>query len=132
MTVSTHVLDTRLGRPARGVPVRLDRHDGGGWQHLAEGATDEHGRWAVPDAGAGTGADPAADPGTGAAPEPGTYRLRFGAGPYFAALAVATCYPEVSVIFSVPADGGPRHVPLLLGPFGYSTYSGGRDGGREG
>lgn len=107
MTLSTHVLDTHRGRPAGGVPVRLDRYDGQSWRALAELATDADGR---------AGGLPA--------PEAGTYRLRFGTGPYFAALGVDTFYPEVSVIFAVTDPGEHYHVPLLVSPFGYSTYRG--------
>ncbi|MEU5881573.1 hydroxyisourate hydrolase [Spirillospora sp. NPDC047279] len=108
MSLSTHVLDTHRGLPATGVPVRLDRHDGETWRSVAEGETDADGRWRALE-----------EP-----PETGTYRLRFGTGPYFAGLGVPTFYPEISVIFTV-ADGGTRqHVPLLLSPYGYSTYRG--------
>ncbi|RAY13199.1 hydroxyisourate hydrolase [Actinomadura craniellae] len=107
MTLSTHVLDTHLGRPAAGVPVRLDRHMGDTWSPLAEDVTDADGRLSgLP------------------APEPGTYRLRFGTGPYFAGLGTATFYPEVSVVFTVADPGEHHHVPLLVSPFGYSTYRG--------
>jgi 5-hydroxyisourate hydrolase len=107
MSLSTHVLDTARGRPAAGVPVRLDRHDGATWRPLAEDSTDDDGRL-----------------GDLPAPEPGTYRLRFGTGPYFAALGVETFYPEVSVVFTVADAGEHHHVPLLLSPYGYSTYRG--------
>ncbi|GAA3983729.1 hydroxyisourate hydrolase [Actinomadura viridis] len=106
--VSTHVLDTHRGLPAAEVPVRLDAYDGNAWQALAEGMTDADGRWSAPQV-------PAA---------PGTYRLRFGTGPYFAGIGVPTFYPEVSVIFTIAVAGQRHHVPLLLSPYGYSTYRG--------
>ncbi|MDL4771291.1 MULTISPECIES: hydroxyisourate hydrolase [Thermomonosporaceae] len=109
MTVSTHVLDTHRGSPAPAVPVRLDRHDGESWRPVQEGETDGRGRWTA----AG-----------GAGSEPGTYRLRFGTGPYFSGIGTDTYYPEVVVVFTVPAGSGHHHVPLLLSPFGYSTYRG--------
>jgi 5-hydroxyisourate hydrolase len=113
MTVSTHVLDTRSGRPAAGLPVRLDRYDNDTWEPVAEGATAEDGRWrAVPnDADAGT--------------PPGTYRLRFGSGAYFAELGEPTFYPEIGIIFTAADGGEDHHVPLALGAHGYSTYRGG-------
>ncbi|GAA1556896.1 hydroxyisourate hydrolase [Actinomadura kijaniata] len=109
MTVSTHVLDTRIGRPAVRMPIRLDRYEEDTWQPLAEGETDDGGRWSVPDEAPG-----------GA----GLYRLRFGTGRYFAALGGETFYPEIAVIFNAPDPGEHHHVPLLLSPFGYSTYRG--------
>jgi 5-hydroxyisourate hydrolase len=108
--VSTHVLDTRLGRPAPEVPVRLDAYDGDTWHPLAEGLTDADGRWAAPEENNAPGA--------------GTYRLRFGTGPYFAAQETPTFYPEVSVIFTIPDAAQRHHVPLLLSPYAYSTYRG--------
>jgi 5-hydroxyisourate hydrolase len=106
--VSTHVLDTGRGRPAAGVPVRLDRHDGATWRPLAEDVTGADGRL-----------------GDLPAPDAGAYRLRFGTGRYFAALEVETFYPEVSVVFTVAVPGEHHHVPLLVSPYGYSTYRGG-------
>ncbi|MCW2832531.1 MAG: uraH [Nocardioides sp.] len=103
-TLSTHVLDTSLGRPAAGVSLRLEG-DGG---QLAEAVTDADGR--VSDLGGGTLA-------------PGTYRLRFDTAGYFAQRGVEGFYPEVLVAFTIQADGH-VHVPLLLSPFGYSTYRG--------
>ena len=95
-TLSTHVLDTAAGRPAAGVPVTL--LDAAGTT-LAEGATDADGRVGS----------------LGGELAPGTYRLRFAvAGPF---------YPEVVVAFTIATDEH-HHVPLLLSPYGYSTYRG--------
>jgi 5-hydroxyisourate hydrolase len=111
MTVTSHVLDASTGRPAAGVPVRLDRRDGdGGWTTLADGATGADGRlhgW-VPDG----------------AVRPGVHRLAFGTGPWFAARDQPTFYPEVVVVFEVADAAEHHHVPLLLSPFAYSTYRG--------
>ncbi|PRY01664.1 hydroxyisourate hydrolase [Allonocardiopsis opalescens] len=108
-TVSTHVLDARVGAPARGLAVRLEPCGPGG-APLAEGRTDGDGRlrdWHDP-----------------AAVDPGDFRLVFDTGGYFAALGVAAFYPEVAVAFTVTEAGGHYHVPLLLSPFAYSTYRG--------
>jgi 5-hydroxyisourate hydrolase len=103
MTLSTHVLDAARGCPAVGVPVRLERRDGAGWQQVAAGETDPDGRLAGWEAAAGV------------------HRLVFDTGAY---LGPDAFYPEVVVTFRV-ADAGQRyHVPLLLSPFAYSTYRG--------
>jgi 5-hydroxyisourate hydrolase len=112
MTLSTHVLDTGRGRPAAGIAVRLDRHDGGAWRPLAESETDDDGR--LDGLLAGDCEDSVA----------GTYRLRFGTGPYFAATGTETFYPEVSVVFVITDPAGHHHVPLLISPYGYTTYRG--------
>jgi 5-hydroxyisourate hydrolase len=113
MTVSTHVLDASLGTPAAGVSVTLSRL-AGGWLDIESGVTGPDGRHRF------LGDTPA-----------GTYCLTFSTGPYFAARAVATFYPEVAITFTITepedaADGevGHFHVPLLLSPFAYSTYRG--------
>jgi 5-hydroxyisourate hydrolase len=102
MSLSTHVLDTARGEPARGVPVLLERWDGAGWLAVARGSTDGDGRlrdW-VPDGQW----------------RPGRYRLVFDtAGAFF---------PEVTVVFEVTDAAAHYHVPLLLSPFGYTTYRG--------
>jgi 5-hydroxyisourate hydrolase len=108
--LTTHVLDVALGRPARGVAVRLERLDGASFREVASGETDADGR-----AGA------LLAPG---ALERGTYRLRFDVGAYFAAGGRAAFYPYVEVAFAVEAPDQHYHVPLLLSPFGYSTYRG--------
>ena len=102
-TLSTHVLDTSLGKPAAGVRINL-AHRGG---PLAEAVTDADGRVAD----------------LGGALEPGTYSLRFDSGSYFAERGIEGFYPEVLVIFTI-SGAGHVHVPLLLSPFGYSTYRG--------
>ena len=108
MTVSTHVLDASAGRPATGVPTALlFREPPGDWLHVESCETDGDGRHRF-----------------AAATEPGTYRLVFGTGPYFAARAMATFYPEVAITFTIADPAAHYHVPLLLSPFAYSTYRG--------
>jgi 5-hydroxyisourate hydrolase len=100
--VTTHVLDTASGRPAAGVRVRLERADG---TVVGEGVTDDDGR--VRELGA---------------PGPGDHRLVFATGEWFAAGGREAFWPEVVVTFTL--GEGHHHVPLLLSPFGYSTYRG--------
>ena len=106
--ISTHVLDTARGHPADGVPVVLEHDGGDGWEELARAVTDSDGR--VGELLAGDLHD-------------GRYRLTFDTGQYFRTVGDAAFYPEVSVVFTV-AGGGHHHVPLLLSPFGYTTYRG--------
>jgi 5-hydroxyisourate hydrolase len=114
--ITTHVLDTSRGRPAAGVPVSLSRsseHDHASWELLAEGRTDADGR--VTDLLA---------PGS---LQPGTYRLRFDTATYFAQVGVESFfYPWAEIVFQVGRETNQPHyhVPLLLNPFGYSTYRG--------
>ena len=107
MTVSTHVLDASVGRPAAGVFVSLGFLSAVGWEAVESGETDGDGRHRF-----------------AAATSPGTYRLVFGTGGYFAGRGVAAFYPEVTITFTVVAEAGHYHVPLLLSPFAYSTYRG--------
>lgn len=113
--ITSHVLDTALGQPARGMDVRLDGlDDTGAWQTLADRVTNDDGR--------------VADLLPAALLAPRTYRLTFATGAYFAGSGRATFYPRVEVIFDVTAAaaaaGEHFHVPLLVSPFGYSTYRG--------
>jgi 5-hydroxyisourate hydrolase len=111
-TLSTHVLDTTRGLPAHGVPVVLERLDGpAGPTRICEAATDADGRVAalLPE---------------DAALEVGMYRLTFDTWAYFAGIGAEAFYPEVSVVFQVRDAARHHHVPLLLSPFGYSTYRG--------
>ena len=106
--ITTHVLDTARGRPADGVPVVLERATPQAWEIVGTGVTDADGR--VRD--------------LGAAPAPGRYRLMFDTEAYFRAQDVVGFYPEVTVVFTVVDAGEHHHVPLLLSPYGYSTYRG--------
>lgn len=106
--ITTHVLDLASGRPAAGVAVTLEAEQGGAWKALGRAITDADGR--VKEAFANL-------PGTG------RYRLTFETGAYFAGLGVASFHPQVVVTFDV-RDAKHHHVPLLLSPFGYSTYRG--------
>ena len=104
MSVSTHVLDSVLGRPAAGVAVRLLVGD----VVAAEGVTDADGRCRLTE-------DPTAA---------GPHRLVFDTGAWFADQDRATFYPEVVLTFAVREPAEHHHVPLLLAPFAYSTYRG--------
>lgn len=108
--LTTHVLDVARGEPARGVAVRCERQTDDGWAELGRGRTDDDGRCKT--------LLPADAP-----LEPGTYRLTFDTAGYFAGRGVAGFFPEVTIAFAVTADEH-HHVPLLLSPYGYSTYRG--------
>ena len=104
--ITTHVLDTARGLPAAGLAVRLELLAAGGPVELARARTGDDGR--VSDLGP-------------AALQPGTYRLVFDSGGYFGG---ETFFPEVAVTFRLDGQAGHWHVPLLLSPFGYTTYRG--------
>ena len=109
--ITTHILDTSRGRPAAGVEVRLARLDGEDWSTLGSDTTDADGR-----------VRELLDPN-----QPlitGTYRLHFEIGDYFRELGVAAFYPFAQIVFRVRDSRQHYHVPLLLNPFGYSTYRG--------
>jgi len=108
--ITTHVLDTARGQPAAGLPIRLDRQVGHGWSELASGVTNADGR--------------IANLMAEGALEAATYRMCFDTGIYFAAQGVPGFYPYVEVVFTITAPDEHYHVPLLLSPFGYSTYRG--------
>ena len=110
--ITTHILDTSTGRPASGIDVVLEVQRGPAeWATVGRGATDADGRLRtlMP---------------FGTPPEPATYRLIFHTRPYFQRSAASTFYPHVVVVFDVVSSEGHYHVPLLLSPFGYSTYRG--------
>ncbi|PVE98407.1 MULTISPECIES: hydroxyisourate hydrolase [unclassified Microbacterium] len=107
--VTTHILDTSIGRPAPGVAVVLEARDGDGWVGIGTGLTDADGR--VKDLGPER-------------LESGAYRLRFDTGTYFAGIETDTFFPEVVLTFLVDTAQAHYHVPLLLSPFAYSTYRG--------
>ncbi|MCX4745292.1 hydroxyisourate hydrolase [Kitasatospora sp. NBC_01287] len=107
--ISTHVLDTSIGRPAEGVPVELALNTEGGWTVLGTSATDSDGR--AKDL-------PAVEAGS-------VVRLRFDTAAYYAPKSDETpFFPEVSIVFTVAPAQRHYHVPLLLNPFGYSVYRG--------
>ena len=109
-SLSCHVLDTMRGRPASGVPVNLARLDASGaWQALTSATTNADGRvqaWQDP---VSLGA--------------GTYRVRFETAVYFSP-DTAVFYPFVDVVFDVGAASEHFHIPLLMSPYGYTTYRG--------
>ncbi len=109
--ITTHILDTALGRPADGVRVTLAQWVDDQWQTLGSGITDNDGR--IGDLLSGTHLL-----------QPGLYRLLFQTGDYFAAQSCRTFYPQVTIDFSIDDPTVHYHVPLLLSPFGYSTYRG--------
>jgi 5-hydroxyisourate hydrolase len=104
--ITTHVLDTARGVPAAGVPVTLER--GPDWTEVGSGRTGDDGRIAH----------------LGSPQAAGSYRLRFDTGAYFEAAGTRAFFPEVTVQFAVERAEEHHHVPLLLSPFGYSTYRG--------
>jgi 5-hydroxyisourate hydrolase len=109
--ITTHVLDTAKGQPAAGVEVTLELADPTGiFRGVGNGRTDDDGR--------------VRDLLDGVALKPGTYRLRFETGPYFAAAGITPFHPAVEVLFAVRDATQHYHVPLLLSPFGYTTYRG--------
>jgi 5-hydroxyisourate hydrolase len=109
--ITAHVLDTALGQPARGLVVRLDSQDAqGGFQTLASAVTDSDGR-----------VRELLAPGSLRA---GTYRVTFETEAYLRAQGRPVFYPRVEVLFCVEAPDEHYHIPLLLSPFGYSTYRG--------
>jgi 5-hydroxyisourate hydrolase len=102
--ITTHVLDTAQGRPAGGIPVKLELQEPSGWTLVGEGKTDADGRLKT-----------LVPPGEFRA---GTYRLTFDTS------GRSAFFPEVAILFEAADAGGHYHVPLLLSPFGYSTYRG--------
>lgn len=105
--ISTHILDTSLGSPAAGVTVRLEKQSAGQWKELAKEQTNQDGRisFSVPS-------------------ESGTYRLHFDIEPYFRKNKLSAFFPEATVVFALADTKRKVHVPLLLSPYGYSTYRG--------
>jgi len=108
--ISTHILDVNRGKPANGVPVRLEKQDVSGWRLLESAHTDQDGRCAqlLPD---------------GEFP-PGLYRLTFDTASYFDALQIVGLYPVVEITFQVRDGESQFHIPLLLSANGYTTYRG--------
>lgn len=108
--ITTHVLDTARGRPAAGMRVALEVQREGGWTPVGGGTTDADGR--VP------GLVP------GGTLRAGVHRMTFFTGDWFAAEGVAGFYPLVAVVCEIDDPSAHYHVPLLISPYGYSTYRG--------
>ena len=111
MTISTHVLDISIGRPAAGVAVRLRRLDGEAWVEVFRGTTNGDGRVPalVPD---------------GVTVVAGAYQLSFDVGAYFTGRGLDSFYSHVAIDFVIRDAASHYHVPLLVSPYGYSTYRG--------
>ena len=110
--ITTHVIDTSRGHPAAGIPVTLDHLQADRtWKQIGEGVTDPDGRLKTL-----MRAD--------ASLTPGIYRLVFLTKQYFHAAGMHTFYPSISITFETAPGETHYHVPLLLSPFGYSTYRG--------
>jgi 5-hydroxyisourate hydrolase len=108
--ISTHVLDTTRGRPAAGLAVTLRRRGADGdWSVVGRAVTNSDGR--VKDV-------------SGVPLASGDYRLEFATGEYFKGSGTTVFYPEVFVTVAAADGDAHLHVPLLLSPFGYSTYKG--------
>ncbi|HEX3372278.1 MAG TPA: hydroxyisourate hydrolase [Candidatus Acidoferrales bacterium] len=108
--ITTHVLDTSIGRPGGGIRVQLHRKSGEDWKLIGESRTDANGRCANLMAHEKA--------------ETGTYRLLFFPANYFHDRNSETFYSEIPIIFEVGDSDQHYHVPLLISPFGYSTYRG--------
>ena len=108
--LTTHVLDTSIGKPAKNIAIRLMNKVNDSWQTMAQGFTDADGR-----------AGDLLPPGKNMSP--GIYKLVFETGDYFIANNIKGFYPEVEIQFTINDDSH-YHVPLLINPFGYSTYRG--------
>jgi 5-hydroxyisourate hydrolase len=108
--ITTHVLDVSIGRPAAGVSVILEIQKAGNWEKLSRGATDSDGRLRHLLA-----------PGSLVK---GTYRLSFETDSYFKTRKIEGFYPLIAIEFQVRNAKEHYHIPLLLSPFGYSTYRG--------
>lgn len=102
ISISTHVLDTATGDPAENLKVSLQKRSDDGWSDLSSGVTDDGGR--IDDLGSNL--------------DPGLYRLRFDTGSYG-----NTFFPEIVIAVEL-GEARHYHLPVLLSPFGYSTYRG--------
>ena len=106
--ITSHVLDTSMGKPAAGISAVLFSQANGQWAEIARAEANSDGRineW--------LSEEPAA----------GVYKIRFDTKNYFEKNSIASFYPFVEIVFEIRANEH-YHIPLLLSPFGYSTYRG--------
>jgi 5-hydroxyisourate hydrolase len=108
--VTTHILDTSKGKPAEGITIVLYQQHADGWKEIVIGTTNSDGR--IPHFLS-----------KDAKLEPGIYKMTFDTQPYFEKQAILTFYPLVEISFHI-RNSDHYHIPLLLSPFGYSTYRG--------
>ncbi len=108
-SITTHVLDTSIGRPAQNVPITLERQQGTSFVSVGGGMTDADGRLRTLVTGA---------------LEIGIYRITFDTAAYFHAMSIKGFYPTVAIVFQIEDATQHYHVPLLINPYGYSTYRG--------
>jgi len=111
-SITSHILDTSTGAPAAAVGVRLEFREGdGAWVVLGTSSSGADGRVSnlLPD---------------GEVAGQGTYRLSLDSGGYFARQGKSCLFPRIEVLFEVGSDAGDYHVPVLISPFGYTTYRG--------
>lgn len=108
--ITTHVLDTSLGKPGAAIAIELEREDHGVWHLIGAGVTDDDGRLRT-----------LTPPGPVA---PARYRIRFQTELYFGSHGVTGFFPVVEIQFTVVDGEAHYHVPLLLSPYGFSTYRG--------
>ncbi len=109
--ITTHVLDTAIGKPAEGIELSLSHFVENKWKLLGEGTTNNDGRVA----------DLLAD---GLTLAEGRYKVIFITENYFQMQGVEAFYPYAEIVFDIEGDGQHYHIPLLLSPFAYSTYRG--------
>lgn len=107
--LSTHVLDTTIGRPAAGIPAVLESLDGGGWAEVGRGTTDDDGRVFRLNLASLT---------------PGRFRLTLDTAAYFEHRHGALFYPQISVSFALSGDREHYHIAVLTSTYSYSTYLG--------
>jgi len=105
--ITTHVLDTVLGKPATGIAVRLEKEEGGSWTQISTGATDSDGRC----------------PDLAPSAESGIYRITFATGEYLKQIGRSSIYPEITITFTCSGEAH-YHLPLLLSDHSYTTYRG--------
>lgn len=109
--ITTHVLDTYLGKPAANIPVIVEQESGKQWIKIGEGLTNKDGR--IPDLIPIT-----------IALRQGQYRIHFALSQYFVDQSRKYFYPRATIDFFVDDPNQHYHVPLLLSGFGFSTYRG--------